>query len=387
VAPGTGTGVILEHAWPLTGRKLLPPLDQLISQVWVDGFFVISGFLITASWVHNPRIREFVASRVLRIFPGLWVCLLVVAFVIAPIGVAIQGGSAANLVLSAAPIEYVLNNALLNVYHTGIAGTPTGVPWPGVWDGPLWTLVFEVLCYIAVAVAGVAGLRTRRWPAGAVFALALAVSVPVSYPILRVETIPQMVARFAVVFAAGALLHQLRDIIPARWSLVAVSAAIVVAAGVLVPNYRIIAAIPLAYAVIVSGALIHNPRLRLRTDLSYGVYIYAWPMEQLLVICGLGFLAPVPFTIVAGLATLPLAALSWFQIEKRALSLKSRLKRKVAAEAPPDADVTLAATVINAVVEHPNPGLAGAIPWPTKRGLTADTDGAHEASAGFRSPK
>ncbi len=257
------TGVILEHAWPLTGRKLLPPFDQLISQVWVDGFFVISGFLITASWVHNPRLREFVAARVLRIFPGLWVCLLVVAFVIAPIGVTIQGGSAAKLVLSAAPIEYVLNNALLNVYHTGIAGTPTGVPWPGVWDGPLWTLVFEVLCYIAVAVAGVARLLNRRWPAPVVFALALAVSVLVSYPILKVETIPQMVARFAVVFAAGAVLHQLRDIIPARWSLVAVSAAIVFAAGILVPNYRIIAAIPLAYAVIVSGATDPQPALEI----------------------------------------------------------------------------------------------------------------------------
>lgn len=78
--------------------------------------------------------------------------------------------------------------------------------------------------------------------------------------------------------------------IPARWSLVAVSAAIVVVAGLLVPNYRVVAAIPLAYAVIVSGALIHNQRMRLRTDLSYGVYIYAWPIQQLLVICGLGVL-------------------------------------------------------------------------------------------------
>lgn len=106
------------------------------------------------------------------------------------------------------------------------------------------------------------------------------------------------------------------------------SAAIVVMAGLLVPNYRVLAALPLAYAVVVSGALIHNQRLRLRTDLSYGVYIYAWPMQQLLVICGLGFLHPLAFTVVAGLATLPLAALSWFLVEKRALSLKSRFKRR-----------------------------------------------------------
>jgi len=338
-------GVILEHSWPLTGRRLHPPIDQLLNQVWVDGFFVISGFLITSSWLRDPRLRDYCLARGLRIFPGLWVCLLVVAFVFAPISVAIQRGSVRDLLLSTAPFEYVLNNAVLNVYHAGIAGTPRGVPWPGVWDGPLWTLIFELICYIAVAVAGVAGALNRRWPTPVVFALAVAVSALVGYPVFEIESIPQMIARFAVVFAAGALIHQYRDKIPARWSLVAVSAVIVVAAGMLVPNYRVVAAIPLAYAVIVSGALIRNKRFRLRTDLSYGVYIYAWPMQQMLVICGLGFLSPIVFTIVAAIATVPLAALSWFLVEKRALSLKSRLRSKAPAPALPEAGGDRDATV------------------------------------------
>jgi peptidoglycan/LPS O-acetylase OafA/YrhL len=116
-------------------------------------------------------------------------------------------------------------------------------------------------------------------------------------------------------------------VIPARWSLVAVSVVIVLAASLL-PNYRLIGGIPLAYAIIVSGALIHNKRLRLRTDLSYGVYIYAFPIQQLLIICGLGIMNPIVFAIIAAIATLPLAALSWFLIEKPSLSLKSRLKRR-----------------------------------------------------------
>lgn len=335
------SGVILQHSWPLTGRKIYPAIEQLLTQVWVDGFFVISGFLITASWVRNPRLREYFVARVLRIFPGLWVCLIVVAFVIAPIGVAIQGGSPAKLLLSPAPIEYVLNNAVLNVYHASIDGTPRNVPFPGVWDGVLWTLIFEFFCYIAIAIAGVAGLLKRRWPAPVVFAVFLVAAALASYPIGAVENIVQMITRFALVFAAGALLHQFQDMVPARWSLVALSAGIVVAAGLFVPNYRVLAAIPLAYAVVVSGALIHNERLRLRTDLSYGVYIYAWPMQQLLVICGLGLLHPLLFTVVAAAATLPLAAMSWFLVEKRALSLKARFKRRrresgsVVAEAQP----------------------------------------------------
>ncbi|MCF1812574.1 acyltransferase family protein [Mycobacterium intracellulare] len=337
------SGVILGHSWPLTGRSRYPPVDQLLNQVWVDGFFVISGFLITSSWVRNPRLREYFAARALRIFPGLWVCLLVIAFVIAPVSVMIQGGSSAALLTSRAPIEYVLNNAVLNIYYEGIDGTPRNVPFPHVWDGVLWTLIFELFCYIAIAVAGVAGLLKRRWPAPVVFAFFLTVATTVSYPTAAIPTFVQMIGRFALVFAAGALLHELRERIPARWSLVVVSVVIVVVAGLLLPNYRIFAAIPLAYAVIVSGLLIHHERLRLRTDLSYGVYIYAWPVQQLLVICGLGFLPPLRFAVVASIATLPLAALSWFLVEKRALSLKSRFKRKargprgVVAEAQPSA--------------------------------------------------
>jgi peptidoglycan/LPS O-acetylase OafA/YrhL len=95
----------------------------------------------------------------------------------------------------------------------------------------------------------------------------------------------------------------------------------------------VLGAIPLAYAIIVSGALIRNRRLVLRTDISYGVYIYAFPIQQLLVVCGLAFLAPPVFAIIAAALTLPLAALSWFLIEKPALKLKSRLNRKKVVEA------------------------------------------------------
>ena len=84
------------------------------------------------------------------------------------------------------------------------------------------------------------------------------------------------------------------------------------------PDYRVVGAIPLAYAVIVSGALIQNKRLRLRTDLSYGVYIYAFPTQQLLAICGLVWLHPSVFFVVSAIATLPLAAVSWFLVEKPA---------------------------------------------------------------------
>jgi peptidoglycan/LPS O-acetylase OafA/YrhL len=167
-------------------------------------------------------------------------------------------------------------------------------------------------------------------------------------------TILQLAARFAIMFAAGSVLYHFRDVIPARWWLVAVSVVIVLAAGLL-PDYRLVAAIPLAYAVIASGALIHNERLRLRTDLSYGVYIYGMPTQQLLIICGLARLNPLLFFVIAFIATLPFAALSWFLVEKRAMSLKHRLKRRWSAPAVPETDDDRGATVVTQLVGQPIP--------------------------------
>jgi peptidoglycan/LPS O-acetylase OafA/YrhL len=323
------TSVILNHSFPVTGRTLPPvAVRQLLISGGVDGFFAISGFLITASWLSHPRVRDYLVARALRILPGFYVCLVVTAFVIAPIGVAIQGGSAARLLLSTGPIEYVLKNSAVAYLHADVGGTPRGIP-VAAWDGSLWSLIYELICYLAVAGLGVIGLASRRWVSPAVLALALlgATLLPPA-AIAGPWSVRQLIVRSAIMFAAGALLYHFREVIPARWSLVAVSMVIVLAAGLLLPDYRLVAAVPLAYAVIVSGALIHNKRLRLRTDLSYGVYIYACPIQQLLVICGLVKLNPLVFFVVSTLATLPLAALSWFLVEKRAMSLKSRLKRR-----------------------------------------------------------
>jgi peptidoglycan/LPS O-acetylase OafA/YrhL len=319
--------VILWHSIPLTGR--LPwsqAVHQLCGDLGVDGFFAISGFLVTSSWLRHPHLREYSVARGLRIFPGFWVCLIVIAFVIAPIGVAVQGGSAVKLLLSSAPIEYVVRNSAVAIVQNDIAGTPSGIPHPGYWNGSLWTLIWELFCYIAVAVFGVVGLLNRRWLLPVLLALAFAVLLPTlwSPPNPDMASFAQVAARFGIMFLAGALVHQFRNVIPARWPLVAVSAIIVLISGLL-PDYHVVAALPLAYAIIASGALIHDRRFRLSTDLSYGMYIYAFPIQQLLVIGGLASLNPIVFFALATTATLPLAALSWYLVEKPAMSLKSRL--------------------------------------------------------------
>ncbi|OBH44697.1 acyltransferase family protein [Mycobacterium mantenii] len=320
--------VMLWHCWPVTGRLPPAPTLQLLFSIGVDGFFAISGFLITRSWLEGPRLRDFLTARALRILPGYYVCLTITAFVFAALSVAIQRGSVRELLSSGAPLEYILKNSAVAYVHLDIGGTPRGIPHSGVWNGSLWSLFWEAICYFAVAGIGVAGLAHRRWISLAILApsvLAAAVMPPLTYP--GDWTLPQLAVRSAIMFAAGAVIYQWKDVIPARWSLVALSTVIVLASSLL-PDYRVVAALPLAYAIIVSGALLKNSHLRLRTDLSYGVYIYAFPIQQLLVVCGLARLQPGILFLVAAVAVLPLAVASWFLIEKPSMSLKRRLKRK-----------------------------------------------------------
>jgi peptidoglycan/LPS O-acetylase OafA/YrhL len=324
---GLALAVIVWHSSVLTGRPMPPfAVHQFATQDFVDGFFAISGFLIPASWLGKPRLRDYALARALRILPGMWVCLIVTALVIAPIGVAIQGGSVSKLITGGGPLKFVLRNSAVAYVQFDIGGTPTGIPVSGVWNGSLWTLQYEVLLYIVVAVLGLIGLlgRRRLFPVALALTLAWTVLTPCPFD---GGTVTERLARLAAMFAAGALIHRFRDMIPARWSLVAASAVIVLAANFL-PDYRAIGAIPLAYAVIISGALIHNKRMNLRTDLSYGTYVYACPIQQVLVITGLGTLNPLVFAIISTVATLPFAAMSWFLIEKPAMKLKSRITRR-----------------------------------------------------------
>lgn len=287
--------------------------------------------------MNNPNVRDYFVARALRILPGFYICLLVTAFVIAPVSVAIRGGSAKQLILSGAPLEYVLKNAAVAFVKFDVGGTPTGIPDAGDWDASLWSLIWEVMCYLIVGVIGVVGLASRRWVSPAILALAT-----VGALLMPAITFPEVLhhpggdartaliflaCRTAIMFSAGALLYQWRDAIPARWSLVAASVVVVILAGQL-PDYRVIAAVPLAYAIVVSGTLLQHRRLRLRTDISYGMYIYAYPVQQLLAVSGLFNMNRLLIFSVVSIATVPLAFASWFLVEKPARSLKHRFAPK-----------------------------------------------------------
>lgn len=324
-------GVIGWHSFPLTGSTLgWRPASQLLGNVFVDGFFAISGFLIVRSWISRPHLWPFLKARFLRLLPGLWVCLAVTAFVIAPVAAAVSGAH----VSVGGMAHYVVVNAGVKVREWGIDGTPSAVPYPGVWDGSLWTLIWELYCYLGVAALGVAGaLRYPRQTVTALFVGSLAAAAAVDAHVVHNGYVVQG-ARFALMFSAGALVLVWQDRVRLTRALLALAAGVLVAATLL-PDYRLLAAPALAYLAIGTGTLLRAPRWNLRHDLSYGTYVYAFPAQQLLATLGLAAL-PVPvFAVASVVATAPLAAASWFGVERQALRLKGTRRMAAPAAAAP----------------------------------------------------
>jgi peptidoglycan/LPS O-acetylase OafA/YrhL len=309
-------GVILFHSFEVTGNHIeWWPLRQFMQSVWVDGFFAISGFLIVRSWMRRPDAMAFIRARTLRILPGFYVCLILTALVFAllaglnPLSVLPDG------------LSYVVKNAGLYILQTGIAGTPEDVPYAGYWNVSLWTLAWEVACYVGVLGAGLVGLLRKSWTLPVMAAGAWLLSAAGVAGLHHSAPVSQG-ARFALVFLMGSLIYQFADKVPASWVSVAGSGAVILG-SMWLPDYRLVAGPLVAHVALVIGSKVYRPWLNFRNDLSYGAYIYGFPVQQLLVLGGLGSLAIPAFFALTLALTLAFAAGSWFLIEKNALHWKA----------------------------------------------------------------
>ncbi|MBT8162984.1 acyltransferase [Arthrobacter sp. GN70] len=324
--------VIVSHAWWLGGYGPEPALFGIkLGTAGVMGFFAISGYLITISAERSTAI-EYVTARFLRIYPGLAVSAVLVAFVAAPTGALITGGhyslSGATVFLEAAL------GLLIGVMKTPPIGTSLfGNNDHFDWDGPLWTLTWETLCYILIGV--VVFLVRRRTPDGngttvAALWLFAAASGAVAGKIMaggfgpdRTEFVLPLIA----IFMAGALLAAMRDRI--RMGALPCLLAVVAVWGAYSSGFGpALAPLPLAYAVLSIGSLPVASRIGSRHDISYGVYIYGWPIQQLLAALRLpSHVPPLAFAAAALVLVCPLAYLSSVMVEKPAQRLRERLLR------------------------------------------------------------
>jgi peptidoglycan/LPS O-acetylase OafA/YrhL len=315
--------VLFAHAFYIAGAGEGPQLHGENLGGWaVAGFFVLSGFLITRSRLRSAP-GDYLLHRIARIFPGFLVCLVVIAFLFAPIAALIEHGTLAGfLSTSVTPFEYVWGNATLYIDHYSIGNTLQSVPYPQAWNGSLWTLFYEFICYVLVwLLGGLAVFRRSPWPALVAYLLGLGIWIGIGLAERwGLDESFFLLAKLAPFFLGGAFVFFVVERAGVnRWLAVA---SLVIAIGLilLIPRWGGQAAAPfLAYGLLWLSAVLRQPTWIARNDVSYGFYIYAWPVQQLVVLIGGAALGLPLYFLATVVITFGLAWLSWVLVERRAM--------------------------------------------------------------------
>jgi peptidoglycan/LPS O-acetylase OafA/YrhL len=317
--------VIFSHSFALlSGTDATEPLHRLTrgqmcsGELAVDGFFILSGFLVTHSWLRNPSLGSFFAKRVRRIYPGFAVVMILTAVLLVPVALEAPLGTGFSGALRRAAIGL----STLRAYD------PPGV-FPNnachAINGSLWSIPFEAWCYVGVAALGLLGACRRR---GTVLALLLG-SIVVSLVFVVWDLrlggkflgvilgAPRLWSRLLPYFLSGMVFYLHRDRIryTARGAFLAVLALV---AATFIPRGWC-AAGPLAGAYLLFWIGFH-PSLRFHGwakhgDFSYGMYLYAFPVQQML-IQKLHLGHPLLLLALSLPASVAMGALSWHAVEK-----------------------------------------------------------------------
>lgn len=325
--------VALSHSYLLVnGEGGWQPLKDTggftLGHYAVNVFFVVSGFLVVRSWHRSESVVQFGIARATRIFPALLICVLVTAFVALPLVSALP---LAEYFSSPQTLLYVPLTASLATPGAELPGVFDGNPVPNEVNGSLWTLRYEVFCYGVLAVLGLLGAFSSRTKTLIVFAL-------LGLPLFILSLVPgihedynmvQHFVRFGLCFGIGVLAHEFRDRIPLHWGGVLLFLALAVAlhetALFAFSLYVFVAYASLWFAFVPTG---HIREFNKVGDVSYGLYIYAFPIQQLLM-NQLPGLAPLELFVATLVATLPVAALSWVYVEQPFLTHKTALYASV----------------------------------------------------------
>lgn len=294
----------------------------------VSGFFVISGYLIAASFQNQPTIRAYLARRIARIYPAFLLASLLCVLIAAPIGgVSWQG-------IAAATPDLLLRALLLN--GPEIRGAYAGTHYASL-NGSMWTIAHEFRCYLLVIVLGVIG--AFRWRACVpllallLFAGHAILAGHIDWPEARAWIVwavpvagPANALRLTAVFLVGTGFYLYRDRISFRpW--IAALAFVLLVPLLFQPTLADPAFAVLGGYVLMTIAFCvhHGPltRINAKTDISYGVYLYAWPVAKIL----LAVWPAMPLALCIELDFAIACALgwaSWHLVEKHAMAVFSR---------------------------------------------------------------
>lgn len=316
--------VILSHAPELRDgnrqHELLSRAFGTISfgELAVDSFFLLSGFLIVQSWRGRPEVGAFLRSRILRIYPGFIGSALVCAFLVGPFV-----GSTSYFQ------DFSWTKFSAGVAVLSLHGIPTVFPGATntVINGAVWTIPYEFLCYLLVLGCGLAGVLQRRWTWLALFVASVAIHAADQAGVVHLPFALHHFARFAMAFTAGGCFQLYFQQIPWRRDLAAIALLLAIAllfSKVLAePGVCLFWGYAVFFYAMAGRSLLRFNHL---PDVSYGVYLYAWPINKLVLWAfpGLDLLVLIPavfaLSLLAGIA-------SWYLVERPFMQLKKAYRR------------------------------------------------------------
>jgi peptidoglycan/LPS O-acetylase OafA/YrhL len=330
------SGVVLSHSFALSGLGL-DPLQRWsggqlsAGSIGVIGFFAISGFLLTQSLDQNPSVSRYCLHRAARILPGYWAVLLLTALVLAPILIhwEVSGKLSYGETLFLGPssaFDYLAKNWMLQIGQEKIGALFAGNPGLHSVNGSLWTLYHEAMCYVGLLLLSVFGGLRRQvtlllW--GAVYGLQI-LDFADHEAFITISPFSTMAAHFLSIgiyralylsFLSGVLIHQLR--LPEKWSRawfgIAVTILILSIPCRLSP---VVWPVTLPWILISLAHRLPFSRVEGWGDWSYGIYIYAFPIQQCLALVGLYHFGIVPFLLGSLTFSFLAGAASWHLVER-----------------------------------------------------------------------
>ena len=319
-----GHALMLPQGLPMSGAWA-NWIDTIV-QYALDGFFILSGYMLAASLFHSRDMTGYWLSRGLRIFPGLIAAVLLCWLLIGPLMTEL---SIAEYFTSLESWAY----PVLAISQLEPQGALPGVfennPMNEI-DGPLWTIRYELVCYLMAGAAAGFSLWRRSWGIPVLFAGAAIVSLILQvFPYIGpLDDTIEVMARFAPAFLAGALFYRFRHLI----ALNAVGAGLIAALAVALyatPLAMLAGQIASAYVFLwlgfktIPGRLGHE--VREVEDVSYGLYILHWPVGQILVALN-PEIGPAAMFVVMGSSALVMAILLRRIVEKPALAMKPSIR-------------------------------------------------------------
>jgi peptidoglycan/LPS O-acetylase OafA/YrhL len=297
-----------------------------VGEVSVDGFFLISGYLITASYYGSSSVKSYLIKRCLRIHPAFAIATLVSIFVFAPL----SGGW--ELFADYTWKDWLkIPGKILILSEPWVEGAFRSLQDPtsqAPLNLPTWTIRYEFICYLTVPVAAYCGLYKRNIFAGVV-AILLSVYFLIQYQKFHdnYDSDYMSIIRFLTTFSVGAAFYVHREqlvwnkkislictillcslITNAYWA----REVLILCGGYLMFNF----------ALNFKHAFINN--IGRTNDISYGVYLYAWPFQMLLIKYHPD-ISPWTLTAYALVFAMVMGYLSWKLVEKPFMQMKRRL--------------------------------------------------------------